>query len=63
MSNFKRVCSSDFPLLYIHKNFLKNLWKQKILYLKQSKWFFKKSMENHSSDSYKKSHFKAYLLS
>ena len=29
LSNFKQFCNSDFPLLYIPKDFLKNLGKQK----------------------------------
>ena len=33
----KVFCSSDFPFLYIHKHFLKNLWKQKHFIL--FKWF------------------------
>ena len=27
LSNLKLICYSDFPFLYIHKKFLKNLWK------------------------------------
>ena len=40
LSNFNVFCSSDFLFLNIRKNFLKNLWKLKILYLKQFKRFF-----------------------
>ena len=46
LSNLKRVCSPDFLFLYIHENFLKKLWKQKILSLEQLKRFVKKSMKN-----------------
>ena len=40
LSNFKLFCSAEFPFWCIHENFLKNIWKQKILCLKQFKRFF-----------------------
>ena len=51
-------------LIYSWKCFEK-IWEQKILYLKQFKWFFKNCIKNSSSDPYNITHilkliFEAY---